>query len=101
MLTENKIKELEVKANEIRESIISMLLEAGSGHTAGPLGMAGSPPSPFGSRATPASAEFAQGEPTSGSRISSRSAPRRPTESKDGASTEATPSGCLSGWIHQ
>jgi transketolase len=33
------IRELEVKANEIRESIISMLLEAGSGHTAGPLGM--------------------------------------------------------------
>ena len=31
---------LEVKANEIRESIIEMLLEAGSGHTAGPLGMA-------------------------------------------------------------
>ncbi len=27
------------KANDIRESIISMLLEAGSGHTAGPLGM--------------------------------------------------------------
>lgn len=34
------IRELEIKANEIRESIISMLLEAGSGHTAGPLGMA-------------------------------------------------------------
>lgn len=33
-------RELELKANEIRESIISMLLEAGSGHTAGPLGMA-------------------------------------------------------------
>lgn len=33
------IRELEIKANEIRESIISMLLEAGSGHTAGPLGM--------------------------------------------------------------
>lgn len=33
-------RELEIKANEIRESIISMLLEAGSGHTAGPLGMA-------------------------------------------------------------
>ena len=32
-------RELEIKANEIRESIISMLLEAGSGHTAGPLGM--------------------------------------------------------------
>ncbi|HTH93081.1 MAG TPA: transketolase [Candidatus Paceibacterota bacterium] len=33
-------RELELKANDIRESIISMLLEAGSGHTAGPLGMA-------------------------------------------------------------
>lgn len=40
MLTEEKIKELETKANDIRESIISMLLEAGSGHMAGPLGMA-------------------------------------------------------------
>lgn len=34
------IRELEIKANDIRQSIISMLLEAGSGHTAGPLGMA-------------------------------------------------------------
>ncbi len=33
-------RELELKANDIRESIVSMLLEAGSGHTAGPLGMA-------------------------------------------------------------
>lgn len=33
-------RELELKANEIRQSIISMLLTAGSGHTAGPLGMA-------------------------------------------------------------
>jgi transketolase len=39
-LSEEKIKELEIKANDIRESIISMLIEAGSGHTAGPLGMA-------------------------------------------------------------
>ncbi|MEO5635055.1 MAG: transketolase [Candidatus Paceibacterota bacterium] len=39
-LSEEKIKDLEIKANVIRESIISMLLEAGSGHTAGPLGMA-------------------------------------------------------------
>jgi len=39
-LSEQKIKDLELKANSIRESIISMLLEAGSGHTAGPLGMA-------------------------------------------------------------
>jgi len=34
------IKELERKANEIRKDIIKMLLEAGSGHSAGPLGMA-------------------------------------------------------------
>lgn len=34
------IRELDQKANAIRESIISMLLSAGSGHTAGPLGMA-------------------------------------------------------------
>src|SRR5436305_14571491 len=40
MLTDEKIKELRLKANEIRTSIIEMLLEAGSGHTAGPLGMA-------------------------------------------------------------
>lgn len=38
-LTSSKIKELELKANEIRQSIISMLLTAKSGHTAGPLGM--------------------------------------------------------------
>lgn len=39
-LDDAKIKLLEVKANDIRESIIEMLLAAGSGHTAGPLGMA-------------------------------------------------------------
>ncbi len=39
-LTDSKIKELEMKANGIRESIIEMLVEAKSGHTAGPLGMA-------------------------------------------------------------
>lgn len=39
-LTPEKIKSLEETANNIRESIIEMLLEAGSGHTAGPLGMA-------------------------------------------------------------
>lgn len=33
------IKELEAAANEIRQSIIKMLLAAGSGHSAGPLGM--------------------------------------------------------------
>lgn len=39
-LHDDKIKFLEQKANDIRESIIEMLLEAGSGHSAGPLGMA-------------------------------------------------------------
>lgn len=39
-LTDKEIKSLEEKANDIRESVIRMLLEAGSGHTAGPLGMA-------------------------------------------------------------
>ncbi len=39
-LSEEKILELEKKANDIRISIIEMLVEAGSGHTAGPLGMA-------------------------------------------------------------
>lgn len=38
-LSEEKIKELAKKANEIRMSIIEMLVEAKSGHTAGPLGM--------------------------------------------------------------
>jgi len=37
---EDKIKELELKANDIRQSLIEMLVEAKSGHTAGPLGMA-------------------------------------------------------------
>jgi len=37
---DDKIKELEETANKIRQSIIEMLLEAGSGHSAGPLGMA-------------------------------------------------------------
>lgn len=39
-LTPEKEKELELKANEIRQSVIDMLEDAGSGHTAGPLGMA-------------------------------------------------------------
>ncbi|MEI6478762.1 MAG: transketolase [bacterium] len=39
-LTNEKIKFLEEKANEIRQSIIEMLVEAKSGHTAGALGMA-------------------------------------------------------------
>ncbi|MDO8619287.1 MAG: transketolase [Candidatus Daviesbacteria bacterium] len=34
------IQELQLKANEIRQDIIKMLLQAGSGHSAGPLGMA-------------------------------------------------------------
>ncbi|MDO8443485.1 MAG: transketolase [Candidatus Azambacteria bacterium] len=37
---DEKVKELELTANKIRQSIIEMLIEAGSGHTAGPLGMA-------------------------------------------------------------
>lgn len=40
MLTDEKVVELEQTANTIRQDIIEMLLEAGSGHTAGPLGMA-------------------------------------------------------------
>lgn len=40
MLTQSEIKYLEDKAKDIRISIIEMLLSAGSGHTAGPLGMA-------------------------------------------------------------
>src|SRR3989344_9465974 len=39
-LHDNDIKKLELRANAIRQSIIEMLVEAGSGHTAGPLGMA-------------------------------------------------------------
>lgn len=34
------VQELEFKADEIRQDIIKMLVEAGSGHSAGPLGMA-------------------------------------------------------------
>lgn len=40
MLTDQKIKELELTAEAVRETTIQMLLAAGSGHTAGPLGMA-------------------------------------------------------------
>jgi transketolase len=39
-LHDEKVKFLEEKANHIRISIIDALLAAGSGHTAGPLGMA-------------------------------------------------------------
>ena len=39
-LTDSETKVLEEKAAVIRETILSMLVSAGSGHTAGPLGMA-------------------------------------------------------------
>ncbi len=39
-LTQKTIQTLEQKAEAIRETIIEMLVAAGSGHTAGPLGMA-------------------------------------------------------------
>lgn len=39
-LNYSQIKDLRIKANEIRKSIVEMLAEAGSGHTAGALGMA-------------------------------------------------------------
>lgn len=40
MLTEKQVDLIELKAVEIRKDIIRMLLDAGSGHSAGPLGMA-------------------------------------------------------------
>lgn len=40
VLDDKKIRFLETKANHIRQDIIRSLLEAGSGHSAGPLGMA-------------------------------------------------------------
>jgi transketolase len=40
MISEEKIKLVELKATEIRKDVINMLLEAGSGHSAGSLGMA-------------------------------------------------------------
>jgi transketolase len=39
-LSDKDIRQLEAKAQAIRETIIKMLVAAGSGHTAGPLGMA-------------------------------------------------------------
>ncbi len=39
-LTSTEVRNLELKANQIRQSIIEMLVAAGSGHTAGPLDMA-------------------------------------------------------------
>lgn len=40
MLTDDQVKNLELAANEVRQNIIKMLVAAGSGHSAGPLGMA-------------------------------------------------------------
>lgn len=37
---EDKLKDLQLKANEARQLVIETLLAAGSGHSAGPLGMA-------------------------------------------------------------
>ena len=37
---DEKLKELEHKANQARQLLMEMLVEAGSGHSAGPLGMA-------------------------------------------------------------
>jgi len=39
-ITDEKLIELKEKANDIRISLIEALIKAGSGHTAGPLGMA-------------------------------------------------------------
>ena len=39
-VTDTEVLAIEKKAEEIRETIINMLVSAGSGHTAGPLGMA-------------------------------------------------------------
>jgi transketolase len=39
-LTDVEVIALTLRAEDIRESIVKMLVEAGSGHTAGPLGMA-------------------------------------------------------------
>lgn len=39
-ITDSEVRELELRANSIRQTIIEMLTAAKSGHTAGPLGMA-------------------------------------------------------------
>ena len=39
-VSDKKLKRLEYLANTVRQDIIKMLLAAGSGHSAGPLGMA-------------------------------------------------------------
>ena len=40
MITPQKIKEIELRAADLRETVVEMLLAAGSGHTAGSLGLA-------------------------------------------------------------
>ena len=40
MISEQKIKDVSLRAADIRQTVIEMLVAAGSGHTAGPLGMA-------------------------------------------------------------
>ena len=40
LIHDRKVRDLEKMANTIRQDIITMLVEAGSGHSAGPLGMA-------------------------------------------------------------
>ena len=40
MLSHDEVRELNLTANSIRQNIIKMLTEAGSGHSGGPLGMA-------------------------------------------------------------
>jgi transketolase len=39
-LSDSKLQYLEKTANRVREQVVEMLVEAGSGHSAGPLGMA-------------------------------------------------------------
>ena len=39
-LSDEQVKELELKANQARQLLIKTLVQAGSGHSAGPLGMA-------------------------------------------------------------
>jgi transketolase len=38
-ITDEEVRQIELRANSIRQTIIQMLVAAGSGHTAGPLGM--------------------------------------------------------------
>ncbi len=39
-MTQLTVGQLAAKANEIRQDLIKMLVQAGSGHSAGPLGLA-------------------------------------------------------------